>query len=72
LNFLIDCGAFVEDKDGTFSVDRAKVKDGAKTLTRELMTLEAEGNYAGAKDLLARLGVLRLRFRQWGGVFPGN
>jgi hypothetical protein len=59
LNFLIDYGAFVEDKEGTFSVDRAKVRDGVKALTRDLMTLEAEGDYAKTKDFLARLGVMR-------------
>ncbi len=59
LNCLLDCGAFVMNKDGTFSVNEAKAREGVKALTRELMTLEAEGNYAKAQDLLSRLGVLR-------------
>jgi hypothetical protein len=64
LNFLLDCGAFVMEKDGTFSVNETKVRDGVKALTRDLMTLEAEGNYAKAKDLIARLGVIRPEIRK--------
>ncbi len=45
--------------DGTSSVDAAKVNDAVAALTRELMTLQAEGGYAKAKDILDRLGVLR-------------
>jgi hypothetical protein len=59
LNWLLDYGAFVVDKDGTFTVNPAKIKEGVSGLTREIMTLQAEGNYAKAKDMAARLGVLR-------------
>jgi hypothetical protein len=59
LNFLLDYGAVSEDKAGTFSVNSAKIKDGIKALTANLMTLEAEGNYAGTKDLITRLGIVR-------------
>jgi hypothetical protein len=59
LNFLLDYGAFVIERDGTFSVNQAKVKDGVIALTHDLLTLEAEGNYSKAKDLLSRLGVIR-------------
>jgi hypothetical protein len=59
LNFLLDYGAVSEDKAGAFSVNGAKIKDGIKALTANLMTLEAEGNYAGTKDLIARLGIVR-------------
>jgi hypothetical protein len=33
--------------------------DAVAALTREIMTLQAEGNYAKAKDLIDRLGVVR-------------
>jgi hypothetical protein len=59
LNFLMDFGAFMVKPDGTFSVNREKIRDGVQAFTRELMTLQAEGNYARAKDLLNRLGVVR-------------
>jgi hypothetical protein len=59
LNFLLDCGAIVSEGDGTFSVDRAKIRNGVEALTRVLMTLQAEGSHEKAADLLARLGVVR-------------
>jgi hypothetical protein len=59
LNFLLDHGAVVEDKEGTFSVNDMKIKDGVKALTGKLMTLEAEGNYAAAKDFISQLGIVR-------------
>ena len=59
LNYFLDAGAFKERADGTFTVDEAKVADAVTALTREIMTLQAEGSYAKAKDLIDRLGVLR-------------
>jgi len=59
LNHLLDSGAFRVAADGTFSVDPAKVKPAVTALTRELMTLQAEGSYAKAKAILERLAVLR-------------
>jgi hypothetical protein len=59
LNFMLDFGAFTVNRDGTFSVDPAKIKDGVLALTREFMTLQAEGNYAKAKDMIAKLGIVR-------------
>jgi hypothetical protein len=59
LNTLLDHGGFTVRADGTFAVDRAKVKDGVTALTREIMTIQAEGDYAKAKSLGDRLGVVR-------------
>ncbi|HEY3661697.1 MAG TPA: hypothetical protein VGL24_00925, partial [Chthoniobacterales bacterium] len=59
LNYLLDAGAFSVNSDGTFSVNADKVKAGVEGLTREIMTIQAEGNYAKAKDLLAKFGVIR-------------
>jgi hypothetical protein len=59
LNHLLDAGAFRVASDGTFSVDPAKVKPAVTALTRELMTLQAEGSYAKAKGILERLAVVR-------------
>jgi len=59
LNHLLDAGAFTVRPDGTFTVDRAKVRAGVESLTREIMTIQAEGDAAKAKDLLARLAVVR-------------
>jgi hypothetical protein len=59
VNRLLDAGAFRVAADGTFSVDPAKVKGAVTALTRELMTLEAAGDYAKAKALLAAEAVVR-------------
>jgi len=59
LNYLMDAGAVNVASDGTFSVVPAKVKDAVSSLTRDIMTLQAEGSYAKASDLLKRLGVVR-------------
>ncbi len=59
MNYLLDYGAFTVNRDGTFAVNTAKIKDGVISLTREFMTLQAEGNYSKAKDMIAKLGVVR-------------
>jgi hypothetical protein len=59
LNHLLDAGAFRVAADGTFTVDPAKVKPAVTALTRELMTIEAEGSYAKARAILERLAVVR-------------
>jgi hypothetical protein len=59
LNYLLDQGGFVSRADGTFAVDLAKVKTGVASLTREIMTMQAEGSYTKAVALRDRLGVVR-------------
>ena len=56
---LADKGAFVAKADGTFAVDHAKIKGAVRDLVGELLTIEAEGDYARAKKLLEEQGVLR-------------
>ena len=50
LNYLLDHGGFTAT-DGTFAVDPAKIASAVEGLTREIMTIQAEGNYAKAKAL---------------------
>jgi hypothetical protein len=59
LNYLLDYGAFRQDGDGIYSVDHAKIRDGVSALAREMMTLQAEGNYTKVKEMLSRLAVVR-------------
>jgi hypothetical protein len=59
LNYLLDQGGFVVNPDGTFAVDPTKIRDGVAALTREIMTLQAEGSYEKARALIDRLGVIR-------------
>jgi hypothetical protein len=59
LNYLLDQGAFRVNDDGTFTVDDSKIRDAVTALTREIMTLQAEGSYEKARALIDRLGVMR-------------
>ncbi|HZD08799.1 MAG TPA: hypothetical protein VE176_11150, partial [Candidatus Limnocylindrales bacterium] len=44
---------------GTFSVDLNKIKDAVAGLDRDLLTLEATGDYNGTKKLMSEMMVLR-------------
>jgi hypothetical protein len=59
LNSLLDHGGFTVRADGTFAVNRDRVKEGVTGLTRDIMTIQAEGDYGKAKALGERLGVVR-------------
>ena len=59
LNYLLDHRGFVVNNDGTFSVNRDRIKEGVSGLTRDIMTIQAEGNYAAAKELGETMGVVR-------------
>jgi hypothetical protein len=59
LNYLLDQRAFMINDNGTFAVNKDRVKEGVAGLTRDLMTIQAEGNYAAAKELGERMGVVR-------------
>ena len=58
-NYLVDHGAFVPQAGGTYEVNFKKVKSAVRDLDHDLLTLEARGDYAGAKKMLDSLGVLR-------------
>ena len=58
-NYLSDKGAFVANPDGTYSVDFSKIKGAVRDLAHDLLTLEATGDYAGAKKMLDTLAVVR-------------
>jgi hypothetical protein len=59
LNWLLDKGGFTVGKDGRFAVDFTKVKQGVESLTTEIMTLQATGDYARGKALLEKYVVIR-------------
>jgi hypothetical protein len=58
-NYLLDKGAFIAKPDGTFAVDFTKIKQAVRDLVHDLLTLEATGDYAGAKKMLDQFSVLR-------------
>jgi Peptidase family M49 len=53
-NYILDHGGFTANQDGTFSVNMEKIKEAVKGLTHDIMTLQAEGNYEKAKEMLAK------------------
>lgn len=59
VNWLLDARAYRVDAGGTFSVDLRRARKAVESLSRELLTLQATGDYAGAKRLLERMVVLR-------------
>ena len=46
-NFLQDMGAFTREPDGRYRVDFAKMRAAADALSREILTLQGNGDYAG-------------------------
>jgi hypothetical protein len=64
LNDLLDRGGFVVNPDGTFSVDRERIRDAVEALSRELLTLQAEGSYEKGQAILERLALIRPETRR--------
>jgi hypothetical protein len=57
-NYLTNKGAFVNTGNG-WQVDAAKIRGGVRDLAHDLLTIEATGDYAGAKKMLDTLAVMR-------------
>ncbi len=58
-NWHLDSGAVTAKADGTFAFDLEKLKASVVSLTREILTIQAQGDYAAAKSLLDRMVVIR-------------
>ena len=59
-NYLTDGAAiWIDEKAGTFSIDETRIKKAVKELTRIILTLEAEGSYSNAKEMLEKYGIVR-------------
>jgi hypothetical protein len=59
VNYITDKGGFIAHPDGTFEVDFAKIRGAVRDLDHDLLTIEATGDYAHAKQMLDQLGVIR-------------
>lgn len=58
-NYLMEKGAIkLDEKTGLFSIDQAKISDAIKSLAKELLTIEAKGDYAAAKKFVAKYKVI--------------
>jgi hypothetical protein len=58
-NYLTDKGGLVADADGSFHVDFDHIKSAVRDLDHDLLTLEAQGDYQGAKRMLDKLAIVR-------------
>ena len=59
LNYFLDKGGVTVAQDGTFAVNPARIKQNIIDLTHDLMTMEAMGDYAAAKQMIATMAVNR-------------
>jgi hypothetical protein len=59
LNHFLDAGAVQVSADGRFEAVPEQMRRAIESLTGEIMTLQAEGAYDKARDLITRLGVVR-------------
>jgi hypothetical protein len=59
LNYFLDNGGVNVSSDGTFAVDPARIRQNVIDLTRDIMTIQAEGGYPAAAALIERLGYVR-------------
>ena len=64
LNYLLDHGGVLVNKDGTFAVDLPRMKKAVTALTHDIMTLQANGDYAGVQQLLKHMVVIRPPVKQ--------
>jgi hypothetical protein len=59
LNTLLDAGGFRVARDGTFSVDPTRIKEAVKTLTAEILAIQARGDKAAAEAMLRQRALVR-------------
>jgi len=59
LNYFLDKGGVTVSPDGTFAVNAARIKQNVIDLTHDLMTMEAVGDYAASKQMIATMAVVR-------------
>ena len=57
-NFLEQMGAFTREPDGRYRVNMAKMRAGADSLSRRIITLQGDGDYAGVGALYAEFGTI--------------
>ena len=59
-NYLAERGAFTRDEaSGHYRVDIPKMREAVDALSNEILTLQGDGNYQGAKALNTDLGIIR-------------
>ncbi len=59
LNYFLDNGGVKVAADGTFTVDAPRIRQNVVDLTRDIMTIQAVGDYAAAKQMIDKLVSIR-------------
>jgi hypothetical protein len=59
LNYFLDNGGVTVAQDGTFAVNAERIRQNVIDLTRDIMTMQAVGDYAAAKQMIEKLAVVR-------------
>ena len=59
MNYFLDNGGVRVAADGTFTVDVARIKQNVVDMTRDIMTMQATGDYQSATEMIRTLGVVR-------------
>jgi hypothetical protein len=59
LNYFLDNGGVKVASDGTFTVDAPRIRQNVIDLTRDIMTIQALGDYTAAKQLIDKLVSIR-------------
>lgn len=57
-NYLMEKGAFFTDQKGKLDLNMEKMSTAIKSLAHEVLVIEAEGDYAAAKTLIAKYSVM--------------
>ncbi len=59
LNYFLDNGGVTVAADGTFAVNAERIRQNVIDLTRDIMTMQALGDYAAAQQMIETLAVIR-------------
>jgi hypothetical protein len=63
-NYLMEHGAIERGADGLYGVNADRVRDAVRDLSRELLTIEAEGDAAAAQRFIDRYGAVSETLQQ--------
>ena len=59
LNYFLDNGGVTVAQDGTFAVNAEKIRQNVVDLTKDIMTMQALGDYMAAKQMVEKLVLIR-------------
>lgn len=57
--YFQEMGAFTRNSDGTYSVNFDKMKEAVKSSSQQILKIQGDGDYAGAKSLIEKDGFIK-------------